>query len=205
MGKTDPRVDLYLDNAADFAQPILGHLRELIHTVCPDVQETIKWGSPHFGYPNGNLCLMAAFKNHASFGFWLGAKMEDPDGILTISGEQTGMGQLGKLRSLSDLPSDEVLTRYLKQAMQLAEQGVRPTPKREQQPVRIPDYFQAELRKNETTHQQFQNFSQSCQREYVQWLEEAKTEGTRTKRMDQALEWIAEGKIRNWKYVRKSK
>ncbi len=205
MGKTDARVDLYIDNAAEFARPILGHLRELIHEVCPEVQETIKWSTPHFGYKTGTLCLMAAFKKHASFVFWLAPKMEDPAGILTLAGEPNGRGQLGKLKSLEELPSDEVLTRYLKHAMQLLEQGVKHTTHRpaEQKPLVLPVYFQEELKKNELALNHFQHFSYACQREYIQWFEEAKTEPTRIRRMDQALEWIAEGKNRNWKYQRK--
>ena len=204
MGKTDPRVDAYIDKAQDFAKPILTHLRELVHTACPDVEETWKWSFPVFMYHGAILCNMAAFKEHAVFGFWKASLLDDVDAVLTIT-DRASMGHLGKLQSVKDLPKDAVLKKYIKAAMKLNEQGVK-LPSRtkvsesDKKEFEIPAYFTSELKKNKQANAVFETFSYSAKKEYVEWLEEAKTDATRNKRMTQAIEWIAEGKSRHWKY-----
>lgn len=202
MGHTDPRVDAYIAKSQEFAKPILTHIRELVHKACPQVEETIKWGFPHFEY-KGVLCSMASFKNHCAFGFWKAALMKDPHKLMTAVGE-TAMGQFGKITSLPDLPNDQILLEYITEAMRLNEEGVKlpAKPKKEKQQLEIPDYFMAALSNNKKARTTFENFSYSHKREYVEWLTEAKSEATRQKRLE-TLEWLAEGKIRNWKYVKK--
>ncbi|MTW14498.1 hypothetical protein GM658_28175 [Pseudoduganella eburnea] len=196
MPTTDPRVDAYIANAAEFAQPILSHLREVIHAACPEVKETIKWSMPCFDY-HGILCNFAAFKQHCAFGFWkaeLLLAQEDDKG-------KEAMGQFGRITSVKDLPSKKVLTAYVKKAMTLNEAGVKVArPKAAPRELVVPDYFIAALEENPAAYEVFNNFSTSAKREYCDWLTEAKTEATRDKRMAQAVEWIAEGKKRNWKY-----
>ncbi len=204
MGKKDPRIDAYISKAQDFAQPILTHLRELVHTACPDVEETWKWSFPHFMYKGAILCSMASFKQHAVFGFWKASLMQDTDAVLTIK-DRESMGHLGKLETLEDLPKDAVLKKYIKAAMKLNEEGVK-LPARsqvkdgEKKELEIPDYFTKELKKNKVAKEHFSKFSYSGKKEYLEWFEEAKTDATREKRMTQALEWIEEGKSRHWKY-----
>lgn len=196
MPTTDPRVDEYIANAADFAQPILSHLRQVIHAACPEVKETIKWGMPNFDY-HGIMCNFAAFKQHCAFGFWkaeLLLAQEDDKG-------KEAMGQFGRITSVKDLPPKKVLAAYVKKAMQLNEAGVKVArPKAAPRELLVPDYFIAALEGNPAAYEAFNKFSTSAKREYCDWLTEAKTEATRDKRMAQALEWIAEGKQRNWKY-----
>ena len=194
----DPRVDTYIANSAEFAQPILTHLRAVVHKACPQVEETLKWRMPTFMY-HGMLCGMAAFKQHCTFGFW---KHE-----LVVGKEQAGdaqaMGQFGRVTRLSDLPSTKMLTAYIKKAMQLNEEGVkapRATPKRKAAP-RVPDDLAAALKKNKKAAATFAAFSPTNQREYIEWVSEAKREETRVKRLETTIQWLAEGKIRNWKYV----
>ncbi len=203
MSNHDPRIDAYIDKAADFAKPIIIHLRELIHAACPDVEETWKWSFPVFMYKGGMLCNIAAFKKHCAFGFWKASIMPDPDNILTIA-DKAAMGHLDKIEKLQDLPKDSILKKYIKAAMKLNDEGVtvaRPKPtEKEKKELQVPDYFTKELKKNKEAEKIFNAFSYSHKKEYIQWFEEAKTEPTRNKRMAQALEWIAEGKGRNWKY-----
>ena len=200
MGKKDPRVDAYIATSADFAQPILKHMREQMHRHCPEVEETIKWGFPHFDY-QGILAGMAAFKAHCALGFWKGA-------LLTIDkNSAAAMGQFGRITSVKDLPGERELARLIKAAMVLNEEGIkspaRAKPKTEKQELLVPDYLKSALKKNEPALATFEGFSYSNQKEYVEWITEAKTEITRGKRLAQALEWMAEGKVRNWKYLRK--
>lgn len=203
MNNFDPRIDAYIDKAADFAKPVLSHLREVIHAACPDVEETWKWSFPNFMYNGEILCNMAAFKQHCAFGFWKAALMQDTDGILEVA-DRAAMGHLGKIQSVKDLPKDAVLKKYIKAAMKLNEQGIKPGRKKptekEKQQLETPDYMQKALKKNKQAEKVFDTFSYSKKKEYIQWLEEAKTEATRSKRLEQAVEWIAEGKGRNWKY-----
>jgi uncharacterized protein YdeI (YjbR/CyaY-like superfamily) len=199
VGKRDPRIDAYIDNAAEFAQPILGRLREIVHEACPEVEETLKWSAPSFLHAGGILCGMAAFKQHASFGFWKHA---------LVVGEEVprdGMGSFGKLTSLKDLPPKKELVALIHKAMRLNEEGVKTpgvrkssTPK---PPPVAPDDLAAALKKNRQARTTFEGFSPSQQRDYVDWITEAKRDETRQKRLAQAIEWLAEGKPRNWKYM----
>ncbi len=201
MGKKDPRLDAYIANSADFAKPILRHLRQLVHQACPAVEETIKWSMPHFVH-QGNLCHMAAFKQHCAFGFWKRAllfgnntKPSDP--------EESAMGQFGRITSLADLPKDKVLLAHLREAVRLNEAGIerppRPRSKAAQKLV-VPPYFLAVLRKNQRALAAFEGFSYSHKKEYVEWIIEAKREETRQKRIATALAGLADGNSRTWKY-----
>jgi uncharacterized protein YdeI (YjbR/CyaY-like superfamily) len=198
MPTRDPRVDAYIANSADFAKPILVHLRDVVHLTCPQVEETLKWKMPTFMY-HGMLCGMAAFKQHCTFGFWKHA--------LVVGEEQAGdaqaMGQFGRIARIADLPSKKILAGYIKKAMQLNEDGVkapRATSKRKPAP-RVSDDLAAALKKNRKAAATFAAFSPTNQREYIEWITEAKREETRAKRLATAVEWMAEGKIRNWKYL----
>jgi hypothetical protein len=193
----NPAVDVYIAKSADFARPILMRLRALMHKACPTVEETIKWGVPHFEY-KGVIAGMAAFKQHAAFGFWKRRLMKDPAGF--FSKGESGMGGR-KIRSLDELPSDTVLLGYIREAVALNEQGAKvPRSTRKRPPVRVPAYLAAALKRNAKARRTFGNFSASQRREYVEWLTDAKQEATRERRLASAIEWMAEGKARNWKY-----
>lgn len=195
------KIDLYIEKAQPFAQPILRHLRKIVHQTCPEVEEKIKWGMAHFDYLGEMMCGMASFKQHCSFGFWKASLMKDPTLIANAQKEES-MGHLGRICTLKDLPSDKKLVAYIKEAMALNEQGmkVKKAPKPAKPDMPIPDYFLKALIENKPAKTVFDNFSASCKREYVAWITEAKTEATRLKRMEQAIAWISEGKKRHWQY-----
>lgn len=196
MTTTDPRVDAYIAKSADFAQPVLEHLRAVVHAACPDVEETIKWGFPHFMY-KGMMCSMASFKAHCALNFW------KAELLMADEANREAMGQFGRIASIKDLPSKKALTAYIKQAMKLNDDGVA-APARakpaEPRALEIPEELAAALKKSSAAHKYFEAFSPSKQRDYAEWITEAKTEATRTRRLEQAVEWISEGKARNWKY-----
>lgn len=203
MSATDKRVDEYINRSAAFAKPILSHLRAVIHQADPRIEETIKWGFPNFEY-KGIVCSMASFKQHCSFSFWKASVLKDPHQILSAIGE-TAMGHFGKIKSLNDLPSDDILIEYIREAVQLNEADVK-VPSRTkpvaQKDLEVPGYLLDALKQNKEAKATFEAFSYSNKKDYVEWLTEAKTEATREKRLQTAIEWMAEGKIRNWKYVR---
>jgi uncharacterized protein YdeI (YjbR/CyaY-like superfamily) len=197
MGTRDPRIDAYIARSANFAQPILTHLREVVHTACPVVEETMKWSGPHFMY-EGMLCGMASFRAHCTFGFWKGRLIVD-DGRSTEA-----MGQFGRITSLGELPSRKVLTAYIKKAMELNEKGIKSPTRMKRAPRReakVPKDLAAALGKNKKARATFDNFTRSNRREYVEWITEARTEATRQRRLETAIEWMAEGKSRKWKYI----
>lgn len=206
MGSRDKRIDAFIARSADFAVPILEHLREIVHEACPDAEETLKWSMPTFMYKGSILCGMAAFKKHCAFNFWLGSKMKDPDGILEQV-SRTSMGHLGRIESPDDLPPRKVLLKYVKEAMKLTDAGAkmsRSAPvKKEKKELVVPSWFMTALKRNKEALATFRAFSYSKQNDYVEWLTEARSESTREKRMETAIEWLAEGKSRNWKYERK--
>jgi uncharacterized protein YdeI (YjbR/CyaY-like superfamily) len=195
MGTRDSRVDAYIAGAATFAQPILTHLRALVHAACPSVTETIKWGFPHFEY-KGVLCSMAAFKSHCAFGFWHRDMRERP------TSDQPAMGQFGRITALRDLPKDAALDALIRKAAALNAAGIKPAkvaapPK---PPPDVPADLAAALRKNAEARTRFAAMSVSHQREYIEWLQDAKREETRGKRLATAIDWIAQGKSKEWKY-----
>jgi uncharacterized protein YdeI (YjbR/CyaY-like superfamily) len=195
MGTKNPRLDVYIAKSADFAKPILKQLRETVHAACPEVEETMKWSFPHFTY-KGMLCSMAAFKAHATFGFWkqeLVVKAAGKDGA--------ALAQRPRFESVADLPSKKSLTACIRVAMMLNDEGVKvDRPKKEKGELVIPGDLTAALKKNKKAAATFAAFSPSHQREYVEWITDAKTDETRQRRMKQAVEWMAEGKSRHWKY-----
>lgn len=194
--KRDPRVDAYIGRQADFARPILEHLREAVHAACPEAEESIKWGMPHFHYKGRMLAGMAAFKAHATFGFWRGGRVVGEE-----DRQEGAMGQFGRLTSIGDLPKPEALTELIHKAMAASEAPPEPRPARPSKPPpETPDDLRAALDRSEAASATFEAFSPSCRREYVEWVTEAKRPETRAKRIAQAVEWMAEGKKRNWKY-----
>jgi uncharacterized protein YdeI (YjbR/CyaY-like superfamily) len=196
MGANDKRIDAYIANAADFAKPILTRVREIVHDACPDCEETLKWGHPTFMH-HGIMCGMAAFKAYCALHFWKGGL------IIGDAKADAAWGQLGKLTKVSDLPPKKVLTGYIKKAMELNEMGAK-APKRPVKPKKelvAPDVFMTAIKKNKKALAAFAAFSPSHKREYVAWIVDAKGEDTRARRIAQAVEWMAEGKPRNWKYM----
>ncbi len=200
MPKCDARVDAYIGRSAEFAQPILRFLRETVHAACPEVEETLKWGMPTFMY-HGILCSMAAFKQHATFGFWKNTVMID------AAQDGAAMGQFGRITHCRDLPTKKVLTAYIRQAMKLnvereavpkSLRASRPAPK---PPLAVPDDLDRALKKQRKAAQVFAAFTDGQRREYIEWIAAAKRAETRQRRLEQAIAWIAEGKQRNWKYM----
>jgi uncharacterized protein YdeI (YjbR/CyaY-like superfamily) len=198
MGKRDPRIDDYIAKAADFAKPILNHLRAVVHEACPEVEEDYKWSFPCFMY-KGMFCNMAAFKEHCAFGFWKSKLIVDKKG----QSIETAMGQFGRITKVSDLPPKKVLTEYIKLAKKLNDDGVKAPTRVKKAPreLVVPDDLAKALKRSKAAQATFDKFSPSNKREYVDWITEAKTEATRNKRLETAVEWMAEGKTRNWKYM----
>ncbi len=198
MGTRDPRVDAYIAKAAPFARPILERIREVMHEACPGVEETMKWSMPTFVYAGGILAGMAAFKQHASFGYWKHALVVG-EGV-----ERDGMGSYGRMTSLQDLPTKRQLKADIRTAMKLNEDGVKTAGARKAAAPKpapeMPADLDAALKKNKAAKATFDGFPPSCRREYLEWITEAKREETRQKRLAQAIEWMAEGKRRHWKY-----
>ena len=202
MATKDKRVDTYIDKSAEFAKPILKHIREIVHKACPDVEETIKWGFPHFDY-KGIFCSMAGFKQHCAFTFWKAALMTEAINFKDKNKE--AMGNMGQIKNLSTLPSEKHFIEMIREAMKLNDEGVKLPPRKksaESTSIEVPEYFLNVLKRNKKALSAFEAFSPSHKREYLQWIAEAKTEDTRQKRTATALEWLSEGKSRNWKYER---
>jgi uncharacterized protein YdeI (YjbR/CyaY-like superfamily) len=195
MPRTDPRVDAYIAKAAPFAQPILEHLRALVHRAEPEIEETIKWGAPFFVL-QGIVCQMAAFKAHCAFGFWSGNRPE-PTGK-----EDEAMGQFGRITAVADLPRDAAVVKLIRAAAERNRRGEKAPvrAKVRRAPIPMTPEFRAALAGNRMAKATFDGFSPSHQREYLEWITEAKTEGTRDRRIATSIEWLALGKSRMWKY-----
>lgn len=203
MGKRSKEVDAYIAKSKPFAKPILEHIRDVVHSASNEITEVMKWSFPHFEY-KGNICSMASFKEHCAFGFWKGSIMKDEDKIINPVGK-TAMGSLGRITSIKDLPSKKILVKYIKEAIDLNEREV-PLPKKApatKKDIQVPEDFANAIAKNKKVKTEFEKFSPSHKKEYIEWIVEAKREETRKSRIDKALEMIAEGKGKNWKYQSK--
>lgn len=195
MGSPDPRIDAYLAAAPAFAQPILTRLREDVHAACPGVEETMKWSRPHFLLDGKLLCGMSAFKAHCAFGFWAREGAEP--------GQPGAMGDYGRIAGLTDLPSRTELRRQIRAAAALLQAGAPRARKADRPPraaLAMPTDFAAALDATPAARRHYDAFPPGKQRDYVEWVLEAKREQTRAKRIAQAVGWLAEGKSRNWKY-----
>jgi uncharacterized protein YdeI (YjbR/CyaY-like superfamily) len=192
MATTDPRVDAYIEKAADFAKPILKEIRARVHDACPACEETMKWSSPSFQY-KGMLCGMGAFKEHCMFGFWKAA---------LVVGGSNPHARFRHLTSVADLPSKREMTALIHKAMALNDDGavVARAPREKKAVARVPADLVGALQKNKKAKAAFDAFSPSHKREYVEWITEARRAETRQKRIQAAIKWISEGKSRNWKY-----
>jgi uncharacterized protein YdeI (YjbR/CyaY-like superfamily) len=195
-------VDTYIAKSADFAKPILIHLRKIVHQAFPDIQEGLKWGFPFFDH-KGPVCQMAAFKQHMGFGFWKARLLSDPHKLINAS-DEAAAGSFGRITSIADLPADNILITYILEAVDLNEKGIKGTmkakPTAEKKELIMPPEFLPMLTGVANAMHNFDKFSPSKQREYIEWFVEAKTDATKLKRMEQAVEWISEGKSRHWKY-----
>jgi uncharacterized protein YdeI (YjbR/CyaY-like superfamily) len=199
----DKSIDAYIAKAPEYAQPILNHLRKLVHEACPNIEETLKWGMP-FMDCKGPVCNMAAFKAHCSFGFWKAALMKDSGEL--IKKQNNAMGHFDKITSLKDLPTDKKIIALIKEAVELNERGIKlPAKEKAIETIEIatPEYFLKELKKNKNAFEVFQAFAPSHRKEYSRWIMDAKTDATKNRRIAQAIEWIENGKGRNWKYETK--
>ena len=206
-GRLNPQFDEYHEAASDFAKPIMAHLRKLVRQQCPDVVEEIKWGIPHFDYKGEMLCIFAAYKKHCSFSFWKESLMSDAR-LKANPDLKAAKRFMGKLTSLSDLPSNGELIAFIQEAMALNDKGVKLAPRQDAKPAKaaeiaIPDAFAEQLSRHAHAYEVFQSKSPSFRKEYVVWIADTKTDQTRQKRIDEALEWIAQGKGRFWKYEKK--
>jgi uncharacterized protein YdeI (YjbR/CyaY-like superfamily) len=200
MPNTSKLIDAYIEKTQPFAKPILIHLRDIVHSACPDVEEKMKWSFPHFDYKGEMLCSMASFKQHAVFGFWKASLMKDKS-LMENAATETSMGHLGKLTTLKDLPSDKKLSEWIKEAMKLNDDGIKikkaKTGKKE---FSVPDILFKAINKNKRAKAVWDKASYSFQKEYSLWVSGAKSEEIQIKRTETAVEWVAEGKGRNWKY-----
>ena len=192
----DPRIDAYIDKAGEFARPVLRHFRELVHATVEGVDEAVKWGMPHFTHKGKNIAGMAAFKAHCAVMIHGAGRQSEAE----------GMGSYGKIASLEDLPDDAELATKLVEARERIDTAgsavKRPAKREPKAELPVPQDFDAALRENPRALSTFEAFPPSQRREYVAWVSEAKQDATRAKRLSTAIEWLAEGKRRNWKYER---
>jgi uncharacterized protein YdeI (YjbR/CyaY-like superfamily) len=194
--RRDPRIDAYIERQADFARPILERIRAAVHATCPDAEETIKWSMPHFMHKGQMMAGMAAFKAHATFGFWRSKEVLGETGA-----ERDAMGQFGRLESVDDLPPPDILEGLIRKAAALNEAGRKPRPKKPLKPeAETPQDLADALAANPAASATFDSFPASARRDYADWVADAKRPETRARRVAQSVEWLAQGKRRHWKY-----
>ena len=203
MSKFNSKVDEYIAKSEDFAKPILMHLRKIIHDTCPDMEEDIKWGTPHYSYKGDHLCMVAGFKNHCSFSLYKAEFMKDKAIQESVKAGKK-FGYMDKIKDLSELKQKNILIAYIKEAMSINEKGIKKEKTVSDKPKipETPDYLIESLNANKKSKAVWESKSDSFRKDYLIWIIDAKTEATRQKRIEQSLEWIAEGKGRFWQYAK---
>jgi uncharacterized protein YdeI (YjbR/CyaY-like superfamily) len=203
MSKFNPKVDGYIAKLEDFAKPILEHLRQTILDTCPDAEEDIKWGTPHYAYKGDHLCMMGGFKNHCSFSLYKAEFMKDKEIADSVKAGKK-FGYMDKVKSVSDLPSEKVLVSLIKEAMSINEQGIKKIMPKSEKPkiLETPEYLVESLNANKKAKAVWESKSDAFRKDYLVWIIDAKTDATRQKRIEQSLEWIADGKVRFWQYTK---
>jgi uncharacterized protein YdeI (YjbR/CyaY-like superfamily) len=203
MTQSNSKVDDYIAKSEDFAKPILEHLRKIIHDTCPKVEEDIKWGTPHYSYNGDHLVMMAGFKNHCSFSLYKAEFMKDKEITESVKAGKK-FGYMDKLKSVSELPTKKILVSLIKEAMTINEQGIKKEKTVSDKPktLETPDYLVASLNANKKAKAVWESKSDAYRKDYLVWIIDAKTDATRQKRIEQSLEWIAEGKGRFWQYAK---
>ncbi len=198
----DARVDAYIQRAAEFAQPILVEVRSRVHQACPQVVETIKWGFPHFTHNGKIVCSMAAFKAHCAVGFW----QRD---VLKIAGsDRTAMGDFGRVTRLQDLPTKRAFAALIKTAVKNIDDGTdKPVAKkavvrRDPDSIAAPDDLLSAIKRNRAAQKNWDGFSYSHRKEYVEWITKAKRPETRARRISEAVTMMEAGQSKNGKYER---
>jgi uncharacterized protein YdeI (YjbR/CyaY-like superfamily) len=204
MAQLNSKVDEYIAKSEDFAKPILEYLRQIIHETCPDAAEDIKWGTPHYSYKDDHLCMIAGFKNHCSFSLYKAEFLKDKKIAESVKAGKK-FGYMDKLKSVTELPSKEVLISLIKEAMTINEKGIKKEKTVSDKPkiIETPEYLLESLNANKKAKEVWESKSDSYRKDYLVWIIDAKTDATRQKRIEQSLEWIAEGKGRFWQYAKK--
>ncbi len=223
MTSPNPRIDAYIEKARPFARPILHHVRTLVHEAAAEagveIDEQVKWGMPSFEY-EGLMCGMAAFKGHCALSFWkeailfagaAGGAADAAGPVPDAALRSQAMGQFGRITSLEDLPPDAVIRGFVREAIRLNAEGVKVPPATgsgagrgtARPEVPLHEDFRTALEARPDVLEAFEAMAPSRRREYAEWIAEARRDATRAKRIATAVEWIAEGKSRNWKYERK--
>ena len=199
MPKKLPAVDAYIEKAPPFSRPVLKRIRRVFHRASPKVEEAMKWGTPHFVH-EGIVGGMAAFKKHVAFGFWNARSMKDPAGLFGDAPKASPFAI--KVASVDELPPDDVLAAYVREAVALNESGEKRKPARAKRKpaVRAPKDLMDALKDDAEAISVWKGFTPGKRREYVDWILEAKRDATRAKRIETTVAWVSEGKEKNWKY-----
>jgi uncharacterized protein YdeI (YjbR/CyaY-like superfamily) len=204
MAQLNSKVDEYIAKSEEFSKPILEYLRQIIDETCPDATEDIKWGTPHYSYKGDHLCMIAGFKNHCSFSLYKAEFLKDKEIAESVKAGKK-FGYMDKLKSVSELPSKEILVSLLKEVMTINENGIKKEKTISDKPkvIETPDYLTEALNADKKAKEVWESKSDSYRKDYLVWIIDAKTDATRQKRIEQSLEWIAEGKGRFWQYAKK--
>ena len=144
------------------------------------------------------ICWLAYFKNHVGINFFKGSLIEDLHGLYDEACMDKGNRQI-KFRRQDDV--DEVkLKHYLYEAIKLNKEGTNVQAKKIS--TDIPENLAQALAKNINAKNFFDSLAQGYKRDYIVWITTAKQEKTRLKRLNTTIEWLSEGKKKNWKYER---
>ena len=162
----------------------------------PEAEETIKWSMPAYTVGGKIVLITAAFKAHMALNFWRGQELESSHASVGT------MGQFGRIKDIDELPADPELDQLIREAADLSKNA--PAPRKSKSAPKPPSDlhpdFAAALAKAPQAKAVLDGFPPSAQRDYLEWIADAKQDGTRQKRIATAIEWLSEGKRRNWKY-----
>ncbi|MCB0792148.1 MAG: DUF1801 domain-containing protein [Flavobacteriales bacterium] len=194
------RINSHIAEQDEWKRRLMVRLRQLIHQVDPGIEETWRWNGPHFDR-NGIMLGMSAHKTCVSIWFHKGALLKDPRRLFEPLEKDEAKGmRVYKLKE-SDAIDEKAFTELVKQAVKLNEDGVKLS---EAKPARktlvVPPELESVLKKDQHAMTNWEGFSYSKKKDYIEWVTDAKREETRKRRIAQAFQLIRDGLALNERY-----
>lgn len=195
MNEASENITAYIEKATPEFKEVMIALRSVLNNPNFDIKEDWKWGAPNFNN-EGMICWLAHFRNHVGMNFFKGTLIKDKYNLFTHYREEKGNRQL-KFSDINQIIPEQI-EYYIEEAIKLNQENIKVVKK--EIDTSLPLDLETELNNNPKAKMFFESLAPSYKRDYIEWIEEAKREATRTKRLATTMEWLSEGKKKNWKY-----
>lgn len=189
------KISQYIESADVKKKEILQRLRDFLNRDDFGLTEDWKWHAPNFN-SNGMVCWLAFFKSHVGLNFFKGSLIEDLHGLYDNASMDKG-NRIIKYKTINEI-NENLLEYYIYEAIKHNKEGAKITSKKVE--IEVPKDLAKALEKDIMAKDFFTNLAPGYKRDYIDWIISAKQEKTRLKRLETTLEWLGQGKKKNWRY-----